>query len=474
MGLLDRFRKPAESPNVQLSNFGTLTNGVEAEGVDFSATGAIEPREVERLRAGANGNGVGHMSIDLDGYIEGGVDIVAPKEDEEWLYEFWKMRKDDTVRDALNYMLSIFHTSPFYVEPASEEEADLDVAAFVADSLGLDGKRAGKYSFKRILKSYEHALIYRRSAGEIVFTQGDDGMVVMDKFIPLHPFNIEEIVRDSRGGPRAVQLRGVLLDENRRDVDRALPVYKTLIFVNDDEGDMVGESILESAWVPWKIKRAMLQLINAGFERFLLGIPVMTVPKGVRKGTKEWNEAKGTLTKFAMRPRTGLLVPEGYSFEIKVVNSQMPDALPYLRLMDEAIYKAMGMTFSTMGRGDNSSGTYTVGGALSEAAQRNVMRLLNQFLEYVNIYLIPKLVLVNYPDAVNFPTLKVPQNSVGDSSSVLNAYAQMVSASSGPAGFDEAQYQAIAQNAPSVVRELLGLDADRRRELVETRRRSVR
>ena len=479
MGLLDGFfgrtASPSQgrpAPDTRLADFGILTNGSQSSTIDFAEVGAVAPEDIERLKA--NTSGVGNMAISLDDYIENGVDISSEAPEGEDLYEFWKMRKDDTVRDALNFMLAILHTTDFYVEPASEDDADLDMAAFIADSLGLDGRRAGKYSFKRILKSYEHALIYRRSAGEIVFGLAQDNTVIMDKFIPLHPFNIEEIERDSKGGPKKVKLKGQLLNKDSKDVDKSIPVLRTLIFVNDDEGDMRGESILEAAYLPWKIKRAMMQLINAGFERFLLGIPVMTVPKGVRKGTKEWNDARDTLTKFAMRPRTGLIVPEGFEFDIKVVNSQMPDALPYLRLMDEAIYKAMGMTFSTMGRGDNASGSYTVGGALSSAALRNVERLTSQFVEYVNLYLIPKLALVNTPDTVNFPVLKAGRGAASDTSGVLNVYAQMVSASTGQGGFDEKQYTAIAESAPSIIRDMLGIDADRRKSLVDSRRRSVR
>ena len=170
---------------------------------------------------------------------------------------------------------------------------------------------------------------------------------------------------------------------------------------------MTGESILRGAWLNWKIKKALTQLINAGFERFLLGIPVLTIPKTVSRDTKEWNEAKQTLTKFTMKPRSGLLLPEGYEFAIQVVNNQMPDAIPYLRMQDEGMYKAMGLSFYTQGKGDNSSGTYTQSNVLSEAGYRHIDKLLTQFTGYINAYLIPKLVQLNWPEVRNFPTLQI-------------------------------------------------------------------
>ena len=480
MGVLDEVRslfrrsKPQKQNDeqVRLADFGLVTNGRQSELVEFAAPGAITPEEAERLKT--NQTGIGHLTLTLDGYIEEGRDEQLDKEDDEWLYEFWKMQQDDTVRDALNYVLGILHTTPYYVEPASEEEQDLDIAAFVADSLGLDGKRAGKYPFQRLLKTYEHALLYRRSAGELVFTIGEDNLVLLDKITPIHPFNIPEIEFDRRGGPRNIVVRGSQNNEDKDYVDKKVPIWKTVLFVNDDDGDFRGHSILEGAWLNWKIKRAMLQLINAGFERFLLGIPILKLPKGVVKGSQEWKDARNTLTAFAMKPRTGMLVPDGYEFEIQVVNSQMPDALPYLRLMDEGIYRAMGTSFSTLGKGENRSGTYTVGEELSATAARNVERIVKQFLDYTNTYVIPKLVMVNWPEALNYPTLKAGKRTEGEVSAILNAYGQMISAATGAEGFNPQLYQQLLEYAPSRVRDVLGYDADRRRALVETRRRSVR
>lgn len=468
-----RVRPEAPKEDIKLADFGIITNGSTTERVNFDqAVGSITPEEAERLKL--NTRGTGNLSITLDGYIEQGIDSKLDKEDDEWLYEFWKMRQDDTVQDALNYLLSFLHTQKYYVEPASEDPEDLEIAAFVADSLGLDGKRAGKYPFQRIIKSYEHALLYRRSAGEIVLTLGEDNKLLMDKFIPIHPFNIEEIIFDSRGGPRSIHVVGQMNNERQTRVDKRIPIWKTVLFVNDDEGDFRGQSILQGAWLPWKIKRAMLQLVNAGFERFLLGIPIMKLPKGITRGSKEWEEAKQTLTKFAMKPRTGMMVPDGYEFDIQVVNNQMPDALPYIRMMDEAIYKSMGMTFSTMGRGDNSSGTYTVGAELSQAATRNVQRISKQFIDYINAYLVPKLVMVNWPDVTNYPTLQVTHLHGAEAASILNAFGQMISVSMSDGGFNPETYRALIDVAPSKVRDILGIDADRRKELVDSRRRSVR
>lgn len=461
--------EPSDERLVQ-ADFGFVKSETgDVEVVNFSAPGDFEPDVLERLYR----NSVPNMQVNLDDVVENGLEEGGMERD-DWLAEFWKMKDDYAVRDALNYIFSYIRSSRYYVEPATEDNENLEQAAFIADSLGLDSMRAGKYPFRRIIKSYELALVYGAAAGEIVLAEGDDNLAIMDKFIPIHPFAIDEIKRDAKGGPKSIQLRGTVLGDSGKTVDKAIAFYKTVYFVNDDEGDMRGESILKSAWLSWKIKKAMLQLVNAGFERFLLGIPVLMVPKTVAKGSRDWADAKATLTKFAMKPRTGMMLPEGYEFSIQVVNSQMPDAIPYIKMQDEAIYRSMGIGFATMGKGDNTSGTYTVGESLSRAAQVYVQMLQQQFLDYLNLYLIPKLVLINWPDAQRFPVLKVSMQNRADASSVLNAFAQMVSASLSEGGFDEARFNSIKEAAPGSVRELLGLDEDKRKELVDSRRRSVR
>jgi hypothetical protein len=461
-----------DAPNPELpvhaTDFGVITNGEHTQVVSLAATGAIDPREAERLVGSAR---VRNLRIDLPGVLNDGLEVGGLSL-EDWYKEYFKMLRDDTIQDAMKFIYSSLRTASYYIEPASEDTRDLDIAAFIADSLGLDGKRAGKYPYGRLLKSYYQALIFRRSAMEIVLTLGQDGLAVLDKLVPIHPVNLAEVERDARGGPQRLVVRGLVQGEAAAYREVKLPMFKSVLFVHDDDGDLVGNSILEGAWVNWKIKRAMLQLINAGFERFLLGIPVLKLPKSVVRESLEWQGARNTLTAFAAKPRTGMLVPDGYEFSIEVVNAQMPDALPYLSRVVDGIYRSMGLGFLTS-EGD-SGGNYKLSDAVTKASGRYMQSLLIQFLEYINTYLIPKLVLVNWPEAVNFPTLKVDESERADPASVLNAYSQMVSASQKDGSFDAKAFAAVVEHAPSAIRRWMGFDADKRRQLVGSRRRSVR
>lgn len=461
-------KENSQAPPLKTTDFGLLTNGRDTQVVNFAAPGSIAPEEASKLLGNAK---VGNLRIDLDGAVEDGLEAGGLTL-EQWQAEYFKMLKDDTIQDALKFVYSYLRTASYYIEPASERPEDLDIAAFVADSLGLDGKRAGKYPYGRLLKSYYQALVFRRSAVEVVLTLGEDGLAVLDKLVQIHPVHLKDIERDAKGGPKNLLVQGQLQGERGDYQEVRLPMYKAVLFVHDDDGNFQGNSILDGAWVNWKIKRAMLQLINAGFERFLLGIPVLKLPKSVVKDSLEWKQARTTLTTFAAKPRTGMLVPDGYEFAIEVVNAQMPDALPYLSRVVDGIYRSMGLGFLTSeeGRGAN----YKLSDAMSKASGRYVQGLLIQFLEYVNTYLIPKLVLVNWPEVTNFPVLKVDESNQADPASVLNAYSQMVSASFNEGRFDPELFRAMAEYAPSSVRRWMGFEADRRRELVGSRRRSVR
>jgi hypothetical protein len=216
----------------------------------------------------------------------------------------------------------------------------------------------------------------------------------------------------------------------------------------------------------------MLRLVNAGYERFLLGIPVLTVPKTVVPGTKEWKMAEETLKALAAKPRSGVALPEGWQLEIYTVNSQMPDALPYIIRQDVAIKRAMGVSMASLGL--DTSGNYKQADQLGKVSREMALRLAREFMDYVNLYLVNRLVFLNFPNLTRYPYLGLVSSAQADPASVLNAFAQMLSAAAGAGGFNEETYNRIAELAPRAIRDLLGFEEDRLLRLVEAARRSVR
>jgi hypothetical protein len=443
-----------DAPKLILGAFGLLRNGDTQHAVPTDESAPLDESDLNKLTGNQR---VPLLSLDLED--EQGQLLVQANEltdldmsREEWLREFHQMRLDDSVQDALNILTTALHNFKYYVLPASDDAKDVKVAAFIADQLGIGRPSFSKYAhFRVLLKTYELALIYGYSAVEIV-TDTEGGLA---KLVPIHPFHIVDIERDKKGGPKNLIVRGTVKAGTAQVSEYKevkVPFVKVVYFAHDDDGNLDGRSLLRAAYVPWRIKRAMLRLVNAGYERFLLGIPVLKA--------------------LAAKPRSGVALPEGWQLEIYTVNSQMPDALPYIIRQDVAIKRAMGVSMASLGL--DTTANYKQADQLGKVSREMALRLAREFMDYVNLYLVNRLVFLNFPNLTRYPYLGLVSSAQADPASVLNAFAQMLSAAAGAGGFNEETYNRIAELAPRAIRDLMGFEEDRLLRLVEAARRSVR
>jgi hypothetical protein len=464
---------PRKRDPTLVADFGLVSNGVNQSAVPLDDT------DLNRLEAPQK---VPSFALNLDSdrgqpLVESGELVNTGLSDAEWLAAYHEMQFDDAVADALHTLFSRLHTYPYYVRPASLDPQDIFIAAFVTDQLGIGYSSFSKYpSFRRLLNVFEQALIYGKGAAAEIVLQPSGKYAVIDKLVPIHPFHISDIERDSKGGPKNLVVEGMTLAGQEQTPEQKrikLPFSKVVYFAYKDNGTLKGQSLLRAAYLPWRIKRAMLKLVNAGYERFLLGIPVLQVPKSVMPGTKEWQMAETTLKLLAAKPRSGTVLPEGWALSIEVVNTQMPDAQPYIIRQDLAIKRALGVGFSSVGT-DAASSNYKASEKLSSVTDVFSFDLALQFCEFVNLYFINRLVYLNFPTVKRFPHLTILRSTQADSSAVLNAFGQMISAVRGPNGIDIEQYQTMSRLAPRFIRELLGFEEDEILSRVEEARRSIR
>jgi hypothetical protein len=455
------------------ADFGLVSNGVNQAAVP------LDEVDLSRMEAPQR---VPSLALNLDSdrgqpLVEAGELVSAGLSEAEWLAAYHEMQFDDAVADALHTLFSRLHTYPYYVRPASLDPQDVFIAAFITDQLGIGYSSFAKYpAFRRLLDVFEQALIYGKGAAAEIVLQPSGKYAVLDKLVPIHPFHIVDIERDSKGGPKNLVVEGMTLagmEQSPQQKKVKLPFSKVVYFAYKDHGTLKGQSLLRAAYLPWRIKRAMLKLVNAGYERFLLGIPVLQVPKSVMPGTKEWQMAETTLKLLAAKPRSGTVLPEGWSLNIEVVNSQMPDAQPYIVRQDLAIKRALGVSFTSVGT-DAGGSNYKASEKLSSVTDTFSFDLALQFCEFVNLYFINRLVYLNFPEAKRYPYLSVLRSNQADPSAVLNAFGQMVSAARGQNGVDAEQYQAVSRLAPRLIREMLGFEEDEIIRLVEEARRSIR
>jgi hypothetical protein len=102
-----------------------------------------------------------------------------------------------------------------------------------------------------------------------------------------------------------------------------LPFSKCLHFRPDHyAGNPEGRSILRNSYRPWYFKKLIEELEAIGVERDLVGLPVLKMPPGMKVDDEaegddvaiEW--AKNILTNIRNDEQAGLLLPDGWEFEL--------------------------------------------------------------------------------------------------------------------------------------------------------------
>ena len=385
-----------------------------------SGPGSFDPNLAERLV----GEVVPVMESSYGEVVDREFDELLSTKD--GLVVYHKMLSDGTVRNALNYIFGRIRSAKWYIEPASNEPEDLEIAAFVYAQLGIDDVSVGKYPFSRLFASYENAYIYGQAAVEIVLSLGADGRLILDKVINIHPFNISKIEYDEVGGPSALEVSGSVKGTGESKYIK-IPIWKTVVFNHNDDGSFTGQSALRAAVPHWLAKRAMVLLINHGLERFMIGVPTLTLPKSVRQGTKQWQAAERIVKHFVQKPRHGIILTEDWKFDTVDLKSAMPDAMPYLTYHDAGIARALGIDFNTV---QLNSGVQAINiDEFVSLTQQTIISLQREFASAINYYLIPKLVLPNWPEATRFPKLTFESEDNADFGAAANLMGMVINAS---------------------------------------------
>jgi len=102
-----------------------------------------------------------------------------------------------------------------------------------------------------------------------------------------------------------------------------IPFAKGILFRPDHaNNNPEGRSILRNAYRPWYFKKSIEEIEAIGLERDLVGIPVMTMPEGLKldddntEATTAINWAKNILVNIRNDEQAGLLLPYDWGFEL--------------------------------------------------------------------------------------------------------------------------------------------------------------
>ncbi len=343
-------------------------------------------------------------------------DYVSELTGSEAITTFNKMRKSDgVVKSALLACELPIRAARWYVEPASDENIDKEVAEFVSQSL-----------FEKMTITWDDFL--RQALLMLPF-----GFSVFEKVFRSIDFNGKEMIGWKKFAPR---LQSTIFkwktDSGKDGVTQLLPtgggyisipIEKLLVFTHRKEGDnWVGISILRNAYRSWYFKEHIEKINAIAFERQGLGIPSITLPKGYTD--KDRTKAETLLKNIRANEQGYMILPEGWVFEFKDTKGKsVKDPNETIRRYNREILGSVMAQFLDLGSGN--SGSRALSTDQSAIFHNNLTAIARQVADGINKYAVKQLVDLNYTVS-DYPKLKFSKIGIVQYEKIAKALSSLV------------------------------------------------
>lgn len=310
-------------------------------------------------------------------------------------------RSDPQVQSILKAMTLPLRQATYYVEAASDDPTDLEIAETVQLDLLENMTMTWDDTLRHVLLQFPFGFSVLEKLYEIRHSKTlKRDYVTWRKFDPRLPISITGWQYDDKSG----QLVGpVQMDGSGSEI--VLPIEKCLVFTTEREGDnWEGISVLRSAYKPWYIKDTLEKIESIKHERHGVGIPVMTVPAGIAEGSPEWDEVVTILENIAASEASYVVEPEGYKFRVEGAAGKGTDILPTIKYYDEEIAKSALAMFINLGT--TETGSRALGGSFLEVFRLALQAYADYICEIFNRYAIREMIDYNWT-VDEYPVLKV-------------------------------------------------------------------
>lgn len=323
------------------------------------------------------------------------------------------MLSDTTVTAILEAVKAPLMSAKYYVEPASQEQEDLDIAEFVRRAL-FEELQSG-YRFADFLEEALTYLEYGFMVFEKIYKRGADGYIYWDRFAPRiqssihswtinnqpwvngYPVGISQIVNGTD------EIRGEGKSSSSHLVE--IPWKKLVLFTRKQKGsNFEGESILSSSYLPWYAKQVLYKVASISAERFGVGIPYI---KHKKTGAPKIEKYKELVKNIRSNEQAYAVFDEDVvEFDILTPkgNGSGQHILDLIRTHDRKIYDSVLAGFLNLTSGEG--GSNALSSDHSAFFLRGLQRIAAKFCSVMDSH-IQELVYINFPNAAKYPCLKV-------------------------------------------------------------------
>ena len=313
-------------------------------------------------------------------------------------------RSDPIVRSTLRAIELPIRRANWDIEPGADDGSQDEMCEIMRDNL-----------FNGMTRTWDdtvrHGLLCLPFGFSILekLWRYNGQMLEIEKLDPRLPMSI---VKWSEKGP--VQQDGL-------GKEYELPFEKILIFSTDKEGDnWEGISILRGSYKPWVIKDKLEKINAVKHERYGVGLPVLTYPKGTTDDVLD--EFEDMLKNINSGEESYAMIPDGNKLELLGVGGQGSgtDVLPSIKYCDEAIAKSMLAMFINLGSTEH--GSRALGISFVDIFLMSLQSMADYMAEVFSRFLIEEYVNVNWGPQEKYPRMTVSEIKELDAEVIAKLY----------------------------------------------------
>lgn len=198
------------------------------------------------------------------------------------------------------------------LEPASEDNADLEVKEFFRGALFDDMSTSWEDLLSEVLTFLPwgwayHEIVYKRRAGESrdpsQNSRFNDGKIGWRKWPIRAQESLDRWQFDKNGGVQAMVQTGADFQPITIPIEKAL-LFRTTSHKNNPEG----KALLRAVYRPWYFKQLIENFEGIGIERDFAGVPMMKVPADIL--AEDADETKQAIAAYCREIVTGMKANE--------------------------------------------------------------------------------------------------------------------------------------------------------------------
>jgi hypothetical protein len=219
------------------------------------------------------------------------------------------------------------------------------------DDAELPQRRSrNRFNFDEFLAEALDACFHGFKIFEQVAPVGEDGWVHLKKLLNIPQLSITEVNQDLDGSMNWIRQLGYERPN--------LPIDRLVWFAFQKRGaNWTGKSLLRGCYGPWLLKDRAMRIGVMNLQRAGVGTPVIEAPPGasdaelivLNRLAERWNGNQ----------KSGGVVPAGGKLRLVGVEGSQPDALGFIKLMNEEMARAFLQMFILAGQTGTGSRSTT-------------------------------------------------------------------------------------------------------------------